>query len=290
MVYSCVLARNGCTNNGDPTACLPYWSFTKTVIAICALRLVQTGRLDLDATLPDQSFTMRELLRHDARLPDYGQLADYHSAVAAGDPPWTAQEMLDRVAMALPPRTDGWAYSNIGYMFARDHLERCADEGFGDMVQRLIGVPLGLRTVRLATVQQDFAGLHWPEAASYNPAWVYHGCLIGNTAEAARILHALMSAELLPPKLIRQMLDARPVSGALPGRPWQSCGYGLGLMIGQMKGVGLAIGHSGGGPFSTNAIYHFPDMPDTPSVATFTHGTDEGVAEFQAARLAAESR
>ncbi|WP_343069783.1 serine hydrolase domain-containing protein [Paracoccus amoyensis] len=285
-LHASVLTTNGSAASGPPDARFPYWSFTKTIIAICAMKLMQAGRLDLDATLPDQSFSMWELLRHDARLPDYGQLPDYHRAVAGGGLPWTAQDMLDRVATALPARTDGWTYSNIGYMFARDHLQHCADEVFGDMVQRLICRPLGLKTVRLATAQQDFAGLHWPEAANYNPAWVYHGCLIGNAAEAARILHALMSGELLAPSLTRKMLDALPVGGALQGRPWQSCGYGLGLMIGRMQGAGLAIGHTGGGPFSTNAIYHFPDMPNAPTVATFIHGTDEGAAEYQAVRLA----
>ncbi len=62
-------------------------------------------------------------------------------------------------------------------------------------------------------------------------------------------------------------------------------GYGLGLMRGTMKMVGTAIGHSGAGPFSVNAVYHFPDRPDPATIAVFTNGTDEGVAENEILRL-----
>lgn len=40
------------------------------------------------------------------------------------------------------------------------------------------------------------------------------------------------------------------------------------------------------GPFSVNAVYHFPDRPDPVTVACFTNGVDEGVAEFATAELA----
>ena len=59
----------------------PYWSFTKTVIAICALMLAERGVVDLDEALPRQSFTLRQLLNHTAGLPDYGTLPAYHQAV-----------------------------------------------------------------------------------------------------------------------------------------------------------------------------------------------------------------
>ena len=62
--------------------------------------------------------------------------------------------------------------------------------------------------------------------------------------------------------------------------------YGLGLMTGSMGGVGRAFGHSGGGPFCVNAVYHFPERAVPVTVACFTDGENEGRAEFQAARLA----
>jgi hypothetical protein len=57
-------------------------------------------------------------------------------------------------------------------------------------------------------------------------------------------------------------------------------------MSGTMDGLGRSLGHSGGGPFSVNAVYHFPDRPDPVTVACFTDGTDEGAAEFAARDIA----
>ena len=55
----------------------PWWSFTKTVLAATALSLVRDGLIGLDDPIPDQPFTLRQLLRHEAGLADYGELAEY---------------------------------------------------------------------------------------------------------------------------------------------------------------------------------------------------------------------
>ena len=43
----------GTPAEGSSTACVPWWSFTKTLIAVAALRLVEQKKLDLDRTFPD---------------------------------------------------------------------------------------------------------------------------------------------------------------------------------------------------------------------------------------------
>ena len=81
--------------SGSVDACFPYWSFTKTVIAICALKLVERGVLDLDARLDGEPYSLRQLLKHTSGLPDYGQFSEYHSAVAANETPWSRDTLLD---------------------------------------------------------------------------------------------------------------------------------------------------------------------------------------------------
>ena len=81
-------------------AVVPWWSFTKTVIAAAALVLVQKKRLALDRPLADRRYSLRQLLQHRAGLTDYGELAAYHQAVAAGDEPWPAAARLRRRAGA----------------------------------------------------------------------------------------------------------------------------------------------------------------------------------------------
>ena len=82
------------------------------------------------------------------------------------------------------------------------------------------------------------------------------------------------------------MLIRHPLGGAIEGRPWTECGYALGLMSGRCADVGHAIGHSGGGPFCVNAVYHFPDLKRPVTVASFTDGWQEGLAEFAAVQAA----
>lgn len=266
----------------------PYWSLTKTAIAICALRLAEQGRIDLDACLPDHGFTLRQLLNHTAGLPDYGTLRAYHQAVARDEAPWP-RDVLFRAAMAQGPLFapgTGWSYSNIGYMLARERIEAVAGRGFAALFRDLVGDVLGLASVELATARADFARVAWPAARRYHPGWVCHGCLTGTAGDAARLLHGLFSGRLLGRAMLDQMLRRRPLGGAIAGRPWTECGYGLGVMGGRFGGAGRVIGHSGGGPFCVNAVYHFPDRAAPLTVACFAAGTDEGVAEFAAARCA----
>ena len=274
--------------SGTTDACFPYWSFTKTVIAICALKLVEEGMLNLDARIEGEPYTLRQLLAHTSGLPDYGQFKEYGVAVANHEPPWPRSKMLDIAlsqGMLFAPE-QGWSYSNIGYMFVRELIEVATSKPLGDVIFDMICKPLGLASIELGETREQFEQLHWSTAAKYNPLWVYHGCLTGTAADAARLLHGLFAGDLLQPDTLGEMLDAKLLGGPLPGRPWMQCGYALGLMSGTIEGAGRAVGHSGGGPFSVNAVYHFPDAPDPITIACFTDGTDEGVAEFAAAKIA----
>ncbi|SFH45964.1 CubicO group peptidase, beta-lactamase class C family [Palleronia marisminoris] len=274
--------------SGDSAPIFPYWSFTKTVIAICALKLAEAGKIDLDEPIAGQPFTLRQLLSHTAGLPDYGTLRDYHAAVRNDEEPWSRDDLLS-AAMAQGRRFapgQGWAYSNVGYMLARERVEDVADRSFACLVKDMICEPLGLRSIALATTREDFSRVHWQAAMQYHPGWVYHGCLIGTAADAAWLLHALFTSRLLKAATLAEMLHRYPLGGAIQGRPWIDHGYGLGLMSGRVGVAGRAIGHSGAGPFCVNAVYHFPDLEEPVTVASFSDGQSEGIAEFAAMKLA----
>ena len=280
----------GCVGSTD--ALFPYWSFTKTVIAICALKLCEDGVFDLDAKIKGGTYTLRQLLVHTSGLPDYGQFTEYGVAVQANETPWSRDKMLDLAlsnGMLFEPE-QGWSYSNIGYMFVRESIETATGKSLGDVVSDMVCKPLGLNSVELAQTREQFGRLHWDAAANYDPLWVYHGCLIGTAADAARLLHSLFAGALLRADTLAWMLETKLLSGPLPGRPWTQCGYALGLMSGTIDGVGRSIGHTGGGPFSVNAVYHFPDVNDPITIASFTDGTDEGIAEFATINVLAEWR
>jgi len=282
------------TGDGDirtaaaASARFPWWSFTKTALAMCALRLVEEGALQLDAPRPGQPFTLRELLQHRSGVPNYGGLRSYHDAVARGAAPWSRQDLLEAVGadrLDFAPG-EGWRYSNVGYLYVREAIELAAGLEAGEVLQSRLFAPLGLSSVRWAVGADDFSDIHWPQGRSYHPGWVYHGCLTGTAVDAAKLLHAVFFGDILTEQSRAAMLSAHPLGGAIAGRPWTECGYGLGVMSGEMGEAGRAIGHSGAGPFAVNAVYHFPDSASPVTIAVFTDDVDEGIAEHEACRIA----
>lgn len=286
-MFTAVLDQAGTVLRDDaPEALFPWWSFTKPVIAALVLRRAETDGTDLDARLPDENFSLRQLMQHRSGLHDYGPLPDYQQAVAARGTPWPAETLLEAARAKGPAFAPGagWHYSNTGYLLLRHWLEQRHGTPLAAIMQSEILSPLGLQA-RLAETQEDFAALHW-DADGYHPGWVYHGCLMGTAQEAAKLLHALLFGDLLDGPT-RQAMRLRDMEGpAIPGRVWSRIGYGLGLMNGEAPGVGTVLGHTGCGPFSANLVAHFPDLPTPVTVASFCAGGDETPAEYEAVSVA----
>ncbi len=278
------VAGDGVDACADP-ASLPWWSFTKTVMAAAALALVADGRLSLDAPMQGQPFTLRHLLQHRAGLPDYGGLASYHEAVANRETPWERGLLLRRARADMPlfEPGQGWAYSNIGYLLVRDLVEAAAGQELGPALDALVFAPLGITGAMIACEPADMAATGWGNLAGYHPGWVYHGLLTGPAASAALLLHRLLGGVLLPAPLLSEMLSPHPLGGPVPGRPWRTAGYGLGLMIGIGETGATYVGHTGGGPGSTSAIYRCGPHR---TVAAFASTEDPALVERQAIQLA----
>jgi D-alanyl-D-alanine carboxypeptidase len=260
---------------------VPWWSLTKSALAAAALALVGAGKLALDRQLSERPFTLRQLLQHTAGVPDYGGLRGYHEAVARGDAPWSDERLLTRVdaGRLLFPPGQGWAYSNVGYLLVRRLIEQAAGDDLDAALRRLVFAPLDVSGVRLAREPADLVGTAWGNAIGYHPGWVYHGLLLGAPAAAALFLHRLLTGRLLPPGLLGVMTEPRPLGGPVPGRPWRTAGYGLGLMIDVSSPRGRCLGHTGQGPGSTAAAYHFPDLEPLATAAAFAPVEDQAVVE-----------
>ncbi|HEY7245413.1 MAG TPA: serine hydrolase domain-containing protein [Xanthobacteraceae bacterium] len=267
---------------------VPWWSFTKTALATAALQLVGRGHFRLDERIDSRPFTLRQLLQHRAGVPSYGGLACYHEAVRRGEKPWEIGQLLDRV---VADRLDfdpghGWRYSNVGYLLVRQLIEETVGRDIGSALRYLVFDSLGLESVRMAASAEDLAHTAWGNRTGYDPRWVYHGLLIGTPGDAVRFLHSLMSGDVLPRELLTEMTARHPISDqSLSGRPWETTAYGLGIMIGRMASAGIAMGHSGAGPGSVSAVYHFADRPTPCTVAAFASGDQEGATEHEVVRL-----
>jgi CubicO group peptidase (beta-lactamase class C family) len=252
---------------------VPWWSFTKTVIAAGALVLVRDGRLALDEPLPGRPYS---LLQHRAGVAEYGALPAYHEAVARGDDPWPIAELIERTDAGRLRFAAGtrWSYSNIGYLFVRQLIEAACDAPLGAALQRLVLGPLGMDGARIAARPDDLAGVEMGEAASYHPGWVYHGLMVGPLRQAALLLARLMTGTLLPRELLVQMRSPLDLG------PWAGLGYGLGLLVGTTTHGTRVAGHTGKGPGSVIAVYHAVEQGRT--TAAFTTADDPTSVEHAA--------
>lgn len=286
MIQAHILLSDGAvTAEGGDFLTVPWWSFSKTVIAATALRLVDQGRLSLDE--PHDGATLRQLLRHEAGLRDYGTVEAYRQAVAADEPPWPRRELLDRARAddLLFPPGEGWAYSNIGYLKARERIEAAA----GDLktaASELVLDATGVIGAWFAEEPNDLSGVEMGDAQTYDPGWVYHGLFVGPLIGAAHLLDALLGegsplspesrAEMLRPQALPQFV--RP--------PWSDAAYGLGLMLPAAPDGWTAAGHTGGGPGSSIAVYRRMEGVSR-TAAVFETSDGEGPVETLACRLLA---
>ena len=225
-----IVDRNGRPEGDFSTAVVPWWSFTKALIAASALRLAEQGRLALDEPLSGLPYTLRQLLQHRACVGDYGRLPEYQAAVARGDTPWTDDELFARVSpveLLFSPGT-GWAYSNVGYLLVRRVIERSYGAGLKQVLDDLVLGQLDLRSSRLAETPDDMRATAFEGGHGYHPGWVFHGAVVGPVVEAALALHRLLNGDLLAPASRTALLDHHPIGGPLAGRPWVTTGYGSG--------------------------------------------------------------
>ena len=198
---------------------VPWWSFTKTVLSAASLSLVRDGLVRLDDPVLEGPFTLRQLLRHEAGLPDYGELAEYHAAVARREEPWSEHEMgqrLDADRLRYKPGT-AWRYSNVGYMYVARLIERLTGLELDEALSRRALAPLGILRAHVARKPVDLDGVCMGAGTQYHPGWVYHGLLVGPLAEAALFLDRLLAGHLLPEPLLREMQTARML-GEIPLR------------------------------------------------------------------------
>jgi CubicO group peptidase (beta-lactamase class C family) len=268
--------------DATPAAIYPWWSFTKTILAAAAFKLAEQGRLALDEPFDGKPYTLRQLLAHRAGLRDYGALSDYQSAVARGEPAWPVGEMLARANaddLLFAPGT-GWSYSNIGYTFVRQAIERAVDAELRSALHLALFAPLGIHASMIRR-REDMERLAFPHLHRYDPNWVYHGLVIGTAADAARLLHRLFTTSYLSEASRTAMFASVPLPFTLTGRPFVEPTPGTGLMIDPKSRHGMMAGHTGGGPGAVCAVYHFSGLTPPTTVAAFEASDDEaGIERF----------
>lgn len=224
-------------------------SITKTFIATVVLQLAAEHRLSPSDTverhLPGlvrgagndgRALTLRALLTHTSGLYDF-------TADTGGTVPVPPRRAL-RIALAHPPASPGrYAYSNTNYVLLGLVVERVTGRSYATEAERRLIAPLGLTGT-------SFPGSRTSLPAPHGRAYAEDGTdvtdldprVAGAAGEAVttladldRFYSALLGGDLLPPRLLREMLDTRTAQGS----------YGMGLFPVELPCGVTVWGHNG---------------------------------------------
>jgi D-alanyl-D-alanine carboxypeptidase len=265
----------------SPETVFPIYSITKTLTAICVLRLVEFGSLHLDDDvrqwLPEvnlpTAITLTHLLRHTSGLRDYGPLPEYHEAVRVHPArPWTRQEFLDATVpkgLLFPPG-ESWAYSNVGYMLVVDVLERVTGQSFARVLNEFVTTPLALLRTSVLEQIDDLMGCvpgFGSEVTTdgrivdvrgrYHPGWCAPRLAASTAEEITRLFDALTAGQVLAANTLSQMLTLVPLPGSQ--EPPMVLGGAMGLYSNAASRYGRNYHHGGGGPGYALSATTYPD-------------------------------
>ncbi|SDQ76869.1 serine hydrolase domain-containing protein [Thermostaphylospora chromogena] len=250
-------------------------SITKTFTAVAVLKLVEQGKIELDAPigryLPElvpgergQRVTVRMLLNHTSGIADY-ILPAYPSFLE--DSPRSLDENrfrtfspreLIRLGLEAPPTTEPgekFAYSNTNYIILGELLHKVTRVKAEDYITRHVIRPAGLRHTyfpRTPFIQgphsKAYEGLYGlidpPKDYSVYTPTIFGpaGALISTMEDLNRFYRLLLGGKLLRPAELAEMKTTVPVYNE-NGQVVMN--YGLGLYNLDL-GCGAFWGHDGG--------------------------------------------
>lgn len=280
----------------------PIYSITKTLTAVCVLRLSENGIVQLEDSIcqwfPNldlpRSMTLAHALRHTAGLRDYGSLREYHDAVRRSpSQPWTRTEFLDatlkRGLLFLPG--GGWAYSNVGYMLLKELIETLCGQTFRNAIRHHVTAPLGLADTFVADNIDDWRvcvpgygrevdanGELADVRHCYDPGWCAPGVAISTVEDTTRLFDLLFAGKVVSDSSLATMLHLTRVPGDHP--PFVAPSYGMGIMADPDFPFGPWFGHGGGGPGYTLCCGILPKSKlGRLSVAVFCNSSDHAIPE-----------
>lgn len=257
------------------------FSPSKTLTAICILKLLEAGMLTLGQRVNElfpglslnPDITILQLLNHTSGIVDYCSLRAYHEDVAKyPSKPWQEAKFL---AMTLSRKQDfepgsQWHYCNTGYLLLKNIITLLTGLEYSAAIEHFISEPLGLSATYAATeIDTDktllpgFDYFSDPSAredvrAIYHPDWCATGVVVSTTAELEKIFRALFTGKILSADSLAWMKTAIRVPGEHP--PAVTPSYGLGLMVDLDFEFGRSYAHGGSGPGFNTWIEYLPDV------------------------------
>lgn len=253
----------------------PIYSITKTFLAVTLLKLAEKNEINIDQKLADvipdspagDRINLRQLLNHTSGLPDYFSLTYENAVKKRPRSAWSRAEYIENTnnGELLFKPGQGWTYSNLGYMFLKEVIEKITKASLTQTLAEFIFKPLKLDSCTVLNTPGESKGLVASTSfqlgnertefqGNYDPNWVAHGLIAANAYDIARFLHQVFLNGFLTADSLTQMTTLVRVPGSHPSAVEPS--YGLGIMADPRSPLGACYGHSGSGPgFTLRANY-----------------------------------
>lgn len=274
-------------------------SISKLVTALAILKLVEEGRLDLDAAvatlLPAQretarlpeSVTVRRLLNHTSGLPDFTR-PELQAMVARG---WaTDQDYLS--VLQRPGRSEPgseWIYADLPFRILSKIIEGAAGLPYGRYVAERLAPALAVPSLRLCEPGAPGHAAGYlsrnrelvPEPAYSIRGLLGEGGLCATAEDLARLPREVAAGRWISVNMLASMISPTRLSGG------ELIDYGLGVRGGSL-GPSRAWGHTGGGlDGSWASVAYYPGRRMSVAVTANGTGSDVDAATLQSAIAAA---
>ncbi|HEU5208017.1 MAG TPA: serine hydrolase domain-containing protein [Longimicrobiales bacterium] len=270
-------------------------SLTKQFTSAAVMKLVEEGRIQLDATIdeylpeydgPGRDVTIHQLLNHTSGIPSYTGLGEEFWEKSRLD--LTHEQMLEMFEddpLEFVPGA-GWSYNNSGYYLLGMVIEAVTDESYEDHLTRTQWQPLGLEQTsycrhteiiphRAEGYAVDVGVLVNAPPLSMNPPGAA-GALCSTPRDLVHWNDALVSGDVVSAESYRRMTTATRLSND------STVEYGYGLAPGELEGHRM-VGHSGGINGFSAYLSYYPDEDLT--IAVLANGpTSTGRVQSDIAR------
>lgn len=260
-------------------------SISKQITAVAILRLVEAGKLALDAPITRylhnapaswQPITLAHLLNHTSGLPSAGDVSPEVKAAILGVT--TGDELITRLGQLPVHDKPGaaYAYNNWGYGLLGQILEGVAGTSYCTHVHDTLFVPLGMTQTQCPDGRAPIAGmvngyesrehgtLATPESPLARSPLFPAGGLVSTADDLVRWTRALHGGKLVAPASYARMITAtRLASGEI-------ISYGFGTRLRTVDGHALVISN-GDGPGQHSEIA-FDRATDTIAIGLYNFG------------------
>ncbi len=252
-------------------------SISKPVTAWGIMRLVEQGKIDLDAPVVEylkswqfpeanisaETVSVRQLLSHTAGLP----LGDVFTIYSPKEARPSLEEKLTQEAVLMREPGTTFSYSNTGYNLLELLIEEITGQDFAEYMERQILTPLGMsHSTFLWSEEVDPAvSVGYDLNGRPVPVYVYpekaSGGLFSTAKDIALFAIAGMpvfSQQILSPGSIETMYMAESSEIGIYSLVFD--GYGLGHYMERLPIGKRAVSHGGQG---TGIMTHFHAVPET---------------------------